>query len=67
MVKLLSTSPVNTLMISLSSDYMNSGLRSSEFGLELTGKVRSVRVNRRLLGAAGTLEAVLANPSILQP
>lgn len=66
-VKLLSTSPVNTLMISLSSDYVSSGLGSSEFGLELTGKVRSVRVNHRLLDAAGTLEAVLADPSILQP
>lgn len=54
-------------MISLSSDYVSSGLVSSEFGLELTGKVRSVRVDHRLLDAAGTLEAVLADPSILQP
>ncbi|XP_054944763.1 uncharacterized protein [Physeter macrocephalus] len=58
-VKLLSTSPVNTLMISLSSDYVNSGLGSSEFGLEPTGKVRSVRVNHRLLDAAGTLESCI--------
>lgn len=33
---------------------------------ELMGKVRSTKVNHRLLDVAVTLEAVLASPNILQ-